>query len=465
MQKLSVKLKNTPVDTSLVHCSVSPVLNRDQSLSVRDKVLADNNSEENLRLPVGGHKAITLVYILNADGKPLMPCKPAKARHLLKDNKAKVVQRIPFTIQLLWNCKNNVQPIILGIDPGYEETGFSGVSNKMELICGEVKLRGNVSKKITQKRMYRRTRRSKLWHREPKFNNRKKPEEWLAPSIQHKLDSHIRLIDKVKNLLPVSKVIVEVANFDTQKIQNPEISGVEYQQGELQGYEVKEYLLEKWRRKCAYCGKRNIPLEAEHIIPKSRGGTDRVSNLTLSCSKCNLKKGNRTAKEFGYPQIQNKAKKSLKSTTFMNIISWKLVNCLNCNWTYGYITKYKRMQLGMKKSHANDAFVIAGGNGQQRTVEYPISQVRRNNRSLQLNRKGFKPSIRRRRYNFQPCNLVSYNDGIYEVKGVFNKGTYIRLKAEKDINTRIENVAIYRYMRGMAIHSPSYRGGSLLTNL
>ena len=465
VSKLSVELKNPPVDTSLVHCSGSSVLNREETFSVQDKVLADNLGEENLRLPVGGHKATTLVYVLNQDGSPLMPCKSAKARHLLKTKKAKVVGCHPFTIQLLWDCERNVQPIILGIDPGYERIGFSAVAESKELISGEVKLRRDVSQKLTERRMYRRNRRSKLWHREPRFLNRvsTKKEGWLAPSVQHRLDSHIRFIEKVKGLLPISKVVVEVASFDTQKMQNPEISGVEYQQGELQGYEVKEYLLEKWGRKCAYCGRANVPLETEHIVPKSRGGTGRVSNLTLSCQKCNQKKGNKTAEEFGHPEIQKKANESLKATAFMNSIRWKLVSLLACQWTYGYITKYNRVKLGLEKSHSNDAFVVAGGNGQQRTIEYSLNQIRRNNRCLQLNRKGFKPSIRRQRYSFQPYDLVKYNGGIYEVKGVFNRGDYIRLKAEKDINTKIENVTIYQYMKGLAIHLRP-EGRSLLAN-
>jgi hypothetical protein len=166
-------------------------------------------------------------------------------------------------------------------------------------------------------------------------------------------------------------------------MQNPEISGVEYQQGELQGYEVREYLLEKWGRKCAYCGKKDVPLEIEHIVPRSRGGSDRVSNLTIACHECNQTKGNQTAEEFGHPQIQAKAEKSLKATAFMNIVRSKMVDLLNCDQTYGYITKHDRIELGMPKSHVNDAFVIAGGNGQEHAVHLHIGkQVRRQNRSL-----------------------------------------------------------------------------------
>jgi len=269
------------------------------------------------------------------------------------------------------------------------------------------------------------------------------------------------LIGKIKKILPISEIVVEVATFDTQKMQNPEISGVEYQQGELQGYEVKEYLLEKWGRKCAYCGKKNIPLEVEHVIPKSRGGTDRVSNLTISCSKCNQKKGNQTAKEFGYPGVQKKANDSLKAVAFLNSVRWKLVKQLNrqsqelISHTYGYITKHDRTKLGLEKSHTNDAFVIAGGTNQKRCKPFIATQTRRNNRSIQTNRKGFKSSIRKQRYKFQPNDMVRFNNKIYKVKGVFNYGTWVRLSDDSNIiNTNIKNVTLINYGKGLQFRCP-----------
>ena len=211
----------------------------------------------------------------------------SKGKKLLKEGKATVVKRCPFTIQLNYATGETKQTIKLGVDIGYTKIGFSAKTDKLEVISGTLTLRKNVSKKIEAKRVYRRTRRARLGYRPPRFNNRTRPEGWLAPSIQHRHDSHIRLVTKLETLLPITYKKVELANFDTQKMQHPEITGVEYQQGELQGYEVREYLLDKWGRKCAYCGEKNVPLEVEHIIPKSRGGTDRVSNLTLSCRGCN----------------------------------------------------------------------------------------------------------------------------------------------------------------------------------
>ena len=446
MQQLLVELKNTPGDAPQVPSSVSGALNREETLSVPRKVLANNNSDEDQHSGKSGQWLNVPVINMR-----LMPVKPGKARRLLKQGKAIVVQRAPFTIQLCYLTGNYTQDIKLGIDAGYKTIGFSAVTEKKELISGELTLRKRISRLLEQKKHYRRARRNKLWYRKPRFNNRSKPKGWFAPSIQHKLETHLRLIEKLKKILPVTKVTVEVAGFDTHKMQNPEIKGVEYQQGTLFGYEVREYLLEKWARKCAYCGKSNTPLEIEHIIPKIRGGTDRVSNLTLACHKCNQKKGNQTAAEFGHPEIQKKANQTLKATAFMNIVRWRLVNTLKCDWTYGYITKHARIKLDMEKSHANDAFVIAGGTTQSRSKPYKLTQTRRNNRSLQLNRKGFKPSIRRQRYKLQPNDLVKYIKSLCKVKGVHSYGKSVILKDKigKSFDINVKNVELVKYGKGI----------------
>ncbi len=411
--------------------------------SVTDAKSLYNNSEEDNSRHTGSSdlRVLNVVYVLNKRGEPLMPTTQQKSRKLLKQNKAKVVKRMPFTIQLKYATGETKQPITLGIDSGYKYVGFSGVTDKKEVISGELTLRNNVSKKLQDRTMYRRTRRGRLWYRKPRFSYRTKPKRWLAPSIQHKLDSHIRLVQKIKAILPVSNVIVEVASFDTQKMQNPEISGIEYQQGELQGYEIREYLLEKWGRKCAYCGKKDIPLEIEHIVPKSRGGSNQVSNLTLSCNKCNLKKGTQTAEEFGFPNIQKQAKQSLKATAFMNVVRSRIVDNLKCEYTYGYVTKHNRIKLKINKSHVDDAFVIAKADTQQRTASYVCSQTRRNNRKLQTNRKGFRPSIRRQKYCYHPKDLVKIDNILYVVKGVHNLGTRI-VVSPPDLSKKSRSVAI-----------------------
>jgi len=260
-------------------------------------------------------------------------------------------------------------------------------------------------------------------------------------------------------------------------MQNPEISGIEYQQGELQGYEVREYLLEKWGRKCAYCKVENVPFQVEHIISSARGGTDRVSNLAIACHTCNRKKGTMSAAEFGHPEVHILAKNPLKAAAFMNIVRSKLVDRIKesfpdyyCDSTYGYITKCNRIKLGLEKTHANDAFVIVGGVNQIRSKPYHVVQIRRNDRSLQLNKKGSKPSIRRKRYKYSPGDLVKrasllqttgWGEGvckkvrsaIYVVKGMFNYGEWIRLKnpivGEKDISINASDVKICKYGSGL----------------
>ncbi len=396
-------------------------------------------------------------YVQTARGKPLDPTTPARARLLIAGGRAKVVARTPFTIRMLNRDMGYTTEVTLGIDSGYSKVGFSAVTQKEELLAGELALRSDMSKKLEQKRNYRRNRRSRnTRYRVPRFDNRKREEGWLAPSLRHKKQAHITLIEMIKTLVPVIHTELEVATFDTQLLQNPEISGVEYQQGTLQGYHIREYLLEKWGRKCAYCGKTGVPLQVEHIIPKSRGGSDRVSNLTLSCSCCNQQKGDRTAAEFAHPEIQRQAKTSMKSATFMNLVRWQLVNDLECNHTYGYLTKKRRIEAGLVKSHLNDAFIIAGGHQQIRCSPFMLIQPRRNNRSIQLNRKGYGRSIRTQRYVLQPHDLVSYEGLRCQVKGMFNRGRWVRLKTPTGatVNTHVKKVKLVRYGSGLQFSRP-----------
>src|SRR5690606_31016102 len=182
-----------------------------------------------------------------------------------------------------------------------------------------------IKKALQQRSDCRRRRRSKnLRYREPRFDNRTRKDGWLPPSLQHRVDTTLSWVNRIQRWAPLTGLAVERVKFDMQKMQNPEISGVAYQQGELQGYEVREYLLEKWHRKCAYCDAKDTPLEIEHIIPKSRGGSNRVSNLTLACNDCNQRKGNQTATEFGHPKIQGMAKLPLKDAAAVNATRWAL---------------------------------------------------------------------------------------------------------------------------------------------
>jgi len=337
-----------------------------------------------------------LVYVLNKHDNPLMPCHPAKARILLKQGKAKVVRRIPFTIQLLYGSSGYKQPVTLGVDSGYSHVGLSAVIEKKEVYTAEVELRRDIVKLLSERREYRRARRyRKTRYRKPRFLNRRKPEGWLPPSVQHKLDSHLKIIDQIKRILPVTKINIEVAAFDTQKIKKPEISGKEYQNGEQKGFwNVREYVLYRDGHTCQACKgrSRDTVLEVHHIIPRSKRGTDRPDNLITLCHTCHEKLHKGKLKLTFRPK-----NKGFKAETFMSIVRWKLVNRLKelgnvVSVTYGYLTKQKRIELGLPKSHINDAFVIAGGNNQIRSsIYYFIKQVRKCNRKLF---KGIRSNIR-----------------------------------------------------------------------
>lgn len=452
MQKLDVKPKNVPADAPQVRCSTTCVLNREETLSAHGKLLASNNSDVDNSSVQEVLK--TYVYVLSKSGSPLMPCTQAKARKLLRARRATVVRHKPFTIQIVFECENKVQDVVLGIDPGYENMGLSARTETKELFSANVQLRINVSKLLAERRMHRRNRRCRLWHRKPRFLNRKKTRGWLAPSIQHKLDSHIRLAKIVASLFPVSRIIVEVANFDIQKINNPDIEGVEYQQGNLYGYEnTRAYLIAREQGKCQLCGKESIkgnPFKTHHIIKKCDGGTDKPDNLALLHYSCH-KKLHREG--LGYLLKKNK---QFKAETFMSIIRWRIVEglktiCNEVSITYGHITKLKRHELKLSKEHCTDAFMITEGSNQKRTSVISVLQKRGNNRCLQLNRQGFKPSIRRQRYPWQPKDKVKTKGIEYEVIATHSYGKWMNVvdKAGKRCCLSTKDIERHYYNNGL----------------
>jgi N6-L-threonylcarbamoyladenine synthase len=433
MQKLQVELKNIPRNTSLVPCSISSGLNKEETLSDQSKVLTCNNSEENLQQHRAGSnlRVLNIVYVLNKRSEPLMPTCQSRARRLVRNGKAKVVKRYPFTIQLTDATGEVKQEVILGVDVGYKHIGISALNNKQELFSAEILLRNNIVELLSEKRMYRRGRRNKHhWYRKPRFDNRNKPIGWLAPSIQHKADSHIKMVNKVQDLLPITKTIVETAKFDIQKINNSEISGTEYQDGVQKDFwNIREYVLHRDNHTCQHCKKTNLVLNVHHIESRKTGG-NRPDNLITLCNKCHEKY------HKGKIKLNVKIKNNFKPQTSMSIIRKYIISALSKDFlieeTFGYIAKSKRIENKMEKSHVNDAFVIANGSNQKRTKSYLIEQKRRNNRALQTNRKGFAPSIRRTRYKMRPSDIVKINGINYNVKGVFNKGNYIRVIDSKD---------------------------------
>jgi 5-methylcytosine-specific restriction endonuclease McrA len=249
------------------------------------------------------------------------------------------------------------------------------------VFAAEIEHRGfAIKKSLDARRGVRRSRRNRhTRYRAPRFDNRRKPEGWLAPSLMSRVHNIETWVKRLQKFVPVDSLSLELVKFDMQKMANSEVSGVEYQQGELQGYEIREYLLEKWGRTCAYCGAKDMPLEVEHIIPKSRGGSDRASNLTIACHECNQAKGNQTAAEFGHPDIQAKALQPMKDAAAVNATRWALYQRLrNFNLPLeagtGGRTKFNRVTLGLPKAHWIDAACV-GESGARVKVNITMSPL------------------------------------------------------------------------------------------
>ena len=331
-------------------------------------------------------EVVMAVFVLDKRKKPLMPCSEKRARLLLERGRARVHRMVPFTIRLVDRLEedSSLQPVRLKLDPGSKTTGMALVREKetvdaetgevsqkaVVLMLLELQHRGYVIRKaLANRRAHRRFRRSKLRYRPARFNNRAKPKGWLAPSLQHRVDTVMAWVKRLRRWSPISALSQELVRFDTQAMQNPEISGVAYQQGTLFGYEVREYLLEKWGRKCAYCDAENVPLEIDHIHPRSKGGSDQVSNLTLACHSCNQRKSNQDVREFlahdpkRLAHIEAQRKAPLRDATAVNSTRWALwrglvSTGLDVEVASGGRTKWNRSRLQIPKAHCLDAACV-----------------------------------------------------------------------------------------------------------
>jgi len=240
------------------------------------------------------------VLVLDRNRKPLSPCRPITARKLLNAGKAAVFRRYPFVLILKKEVNAVPEPIALKLDPGSKTTGIALLQDHKVVFGAELTHRGQAIKtSLDSRRSLRQSRRNrKTRYRQPRFLHRQRPSCWLAPSLQHRVETTMTIVNRLIRFAPIGSIVQELARFDLQQLENPEISGIEYQQGELQGYEVREYLLNKWDRKCAYCRKTNVPLQIEHIHPRAKGGSNRISNLCLACEKCNSLKGTQDVEQF-----------------------------------------------------------------------------------------------------------------------------------------------------------------------
>lgn len=396
-----------------------------------------------------------MVYVLNIEGKPLMPCKEAKARKLLKQNKAKIVKREPFTIQLLFECENQTQNITLGVDAGSKHIGLSATTEKKELYVADVELRNDIVDLLSTRREKRRTRRSRLRYREPRFNNRvhSKNKGWIAPSVENKINTHLKVIFDVHKILPITKIIVETTSFDIQKINNPEIGGFEYQQGEQLGFwNVREYVLWRDNHTCQYCkgGSKDKVLNVHHIESRKTGG-NAPNNLITLCETCHEKH------HKGEIQVKIKRGSSFKDAAFMGVMRWTFYERLkeiypNVSMTYGYITKNTRIENSLPKEHYVDARCISG-NPLAEPLGYYFYQkkVRCHNRQIH-------------KANILKGGIKKRNQAEYLVKGfrLFDKVGYDR-QVGFIFGRRSSGYFDVRKLNGEVIHrSASYKKLKLL---
>ncbi|MBX9255392.1 RRXRR domain-containing protein [Desmonostoc muscorum CCALA 125] len=314
------------------------------------------------------------IFVLDADKRPLDPIYPAQARQLLRNGKAAVFRRFPFTIILKESRPDSsVTPLRLKLDPGAKLTGIALVNDGTGevVFAAELKHRGfAIRESLTSRRQLRRSRRNRQTrYRKPRFLNRTRPEGWLAPTLQSRVDNIKTWVERLRKLAQIAAISQELVRFDMQLMRNPEIRGKEYQQGTLAGYETREYLLEKWGRQCAYCGVKDVPLQIEQIHPRAKGGSNSITNLTLSCEKCNTKKGTKDIKEFlkqdpnKLQKILAQAKKPLADAAAVNTTRYVLLEVLKATGLTvecgsGGLTKLNRNNQNLEKTHWLDAACV-----------------------------------------------------------------------------------------------------------
>ena len=376
-----------------------------------------------------------MVYVLSKDGQPLMPTKNhAKVRVLLKTGKAKVVKKLPFVIQLMYESTKYTQEVVLGVDAGSKHIGLSATTKDKVLYEADVELRNDIVDLLSTRRQNRRTRRNrKTRYRKVRFNNRKRRKGWLAPSVQNKVDTHLTVVRKVCQILPIAKIVAEVASFDIQKIKNPAISGTEYQQGEqMDFWNVREYVLFRDGHQCQCCkGKSKDKILNVHHIESRKTGGNAPNNLITLCETCH------TGYHKGTVKLPKEIKRgmSFKDAAFMGVMRWAFYNKLketypNVKLTYGYITKNTRIENELPKEHYIDARCISGNpKAVSDGVVYYQRKVRCHNRQIHKNTilKGGIRKLNQAPYKvkgFSLFDMVSYQGKPYTIFGRRSSGFF-----------------------------------------
>ena len=442
------------------------------------------------------------VAVMSKTGMQLMPTSEYRARKLLKSKKATVYGYHPFTIQLTEREAGDVQPVEFCMDTGYLHIGMSVKSKKHEYLGMQVDTLTDEKQKHDSCRMYRRQRRSRKRYRQSRFNNRKRNDGWIAPSLEHKKDIHIQIISRISNVMPVTNITLEMGNFDTQVLKaleegNPLPQGIDYQHGERYGIAtLREAVFARDKYTCQCCGRTiadGAILHVHHIIYRSRGGTNRMSNLATVCDRCHTPANHKPrGKLYNWkPKIA-----SFKGATYMTTIRWKLYNevkskfpDVNIHITYGAETKERRRVFDITKSHVNDAFVMGQFHPKHRSKPVCYKKKRRNNRCLEkfydakyidardgkkksgqelfngkINRNHKKDSenlhqyrqqkvsagrrtIRKQHYSIQPHDIVVFNKQQFETSGCHCNGTRAILLLQKK-SVAIKKLSIYKYAGG-----------------
>lgn len=358
------------------------------------------------------------VFVFNMRGTPLMPCTQRKARILLKEGKAIIKKYNPFTIQLTYATGETKQECHIGVDTGSKHIGIAVTSEDKVFYKAEIELRQDVSANLDTKRIYRRSRRTrKTRYRKSRFLNRKRTDKWLPPSIQNRIDHTFRWIDTFDSLVPNTIVHIEVGKFDVAKMINPDINGVDYQQGQTYGYfEERYFVFARDNYTCQVCGKaKNKILQTHHIIYRSNGGTNRVDNLITVCTDCHTSDNHKKGGILYKWQGEHKKVQQYKEPPFMNTLRKRIfARYTNANITYGSQTTPKRKEMGLSKTHYNDAIIISGIKTiKENSNEWLlIKQFRKKKRSLHeaTPRKGRKESNRTQKRN---SKNTPYYKGFY----------------------------------------------------
>lgn len=375
-----------------------------------------------------------MVYVINKQGQALMPTERfGKVRRLLKNSLAHVVCRIPFTIQLDYDTTDYTQPVSLGVDAGSKHIGISATTSEKELYAADVELRNDIVDKLSTRRELRRTRRSRLRYRKARFNNRvsSKRKGWLAPSVENKIQTHLTVVEKINKFLPITNIVVEIASFDIQKINNPIISGSEYQQGEqLDFFNVREYVLFRDNHICQHCkGKSKDKVLNVHHIESRKAGGDSPNNLITLCETCHK------AYHRGEFELNVKRGKSFRDSAFMGIMRWSFYDRLkniypNVSMTFGYITKNTRITNNLPKDHYVDARCISG-NPVAKPLGYYFYQKKVRCQNRQIHKANFLKGGRKKLNQapflvkgFRLFDLVEYQKDLYYIFGRRDSGFF-----------------------------------------